>query len=372
MIKQNSFLLFTTKIISKLYFLSATVCSKSVKFSKLFMNAIIREFSIHSKNFYYKYEIYNKKNDVLGCNESIDNIAIILQGPIRYDNDFTINTVLRYKKLYPKIQVIISTWDDEKEEFFKRCDQLDICYIKNHFPENIEKINTHYQLYSTKKAIESLDDKQIDYVLKTRTDQRIYSECFLENLMTLIKTYPKLGNLDVKERLIFLNADASSYKYYAYHISDMFVFGNIKDMKCFYSIPMKSLKIVDNYDVVHGFDKKVNKLREIEHLTTLGIEDVYNIIDSYDDFINYKATVVAELYIIHSFIEILKGKKIVNNHLSEYWNFLAGYCCIVDKEILELYWPKYIFEYWSGLNSQKYGSLSHFNWLEIHNSMGNI
>ena len=47
--------------------------------------------------------------------------AIVIQGPIKYEDNFTYETVKLYNLLYPECEVVLSTWEDEAEkakEFF--------------------------------------------------------------------------------------------------------------------------------------------------------------------------------------------------------------------------------------------------------------
>ena len=44
-----------------------------------------------------------------------NNFAIVMQGPIRKEENFTFNTVCYYKNIYPDAVIIVSTWDDEEK-----------------------------------------------------------------------------------------------------------------------------------------------------------------------------------------------------------------------------------------------------------------
>jgi hypothetical protein len=58
-------------------------------------------------------KIYFKKNDIISPRKDYSDIAIILQGPLHNFRNFTYQTCLLYKKNYPGVKIIVSTWVDE-------------------------------------------------------------------------------------------------------------------------------------------------------------------------------------------------------------------------------------------------------------------
>lgn len=355
--------------ILKVCFTPLAKLSKTVdKGSWFFVKNFVMAMNMNNSQEFYKFLSMEKRCPKdLNPNPDIKDVAIFLQGPIQYQDDFTIETALRYKTLYPNVLVVVSTWDTEKESFFQKCDELGIAYLKNKLPES--KYTLNYQLHSSKEAIEYIKEvrPKTKYVLKSRTDQRIYCDKFLENYHAMLEFYPVTGNAyDIEKRLVFANVEASTYKYYAYHLCDMVVYGHIRDMENMYNIPFSRDIIDRSYE--YEFNHIVYKLRDIEH-QNLTIKQVYDEIIEYDEYINMKVEYVAELYIIYEFLkkQATYEQDFKTSHLQRYWEFLKNYAVVVEKDALELYWPKYEREFVQFLPSQYFGQLTNLAWLRLMN-----
>lgn len=349
--------------------LSLLMC-KSQDISKYILNHTMEIYSRFSRFYFYKYSRYDKYPvKGLASNTGIADTAIILQGPVKYENNFTLLTAIRYKKIYPNVKVIVSTWENESDRFCDECEKNGIICLRNKLPEN--KINTNYQIFSSLCGVRFVEENnEIKYVLKTRTDQRIYNENFIENLKAMLDEYPIHGNhYHMNDRMIFLNAEGSTYKYY--HISDMFVFGNKLDLLKMYSIPFTDIS--SNLPVDDDTKNKIMFIKRYEHMPEYDIYSFYNKFPDYDDFIKARYTIVSELYIIHSFWKLCMSeegfKYSRKGELWKYWDFVGNYSIVIDTDDLELIWPKYIFEFWSSSNTQKLGQLSHANWLRLKQYM---
>jgi len=47
-------------------------------------------------------------------------IAIVLQGPLKKEDDFTLETIKLYKKSFNEAIIILSTWDDENKSYIEK------------------------------------------------------------------------------------------------------------------------------------------------------------------------------------------------------------------------------------------------------------
>ena len=50
--------------------------------------------------------------------DDVEDVGIVIQGGLVYENDYTIYTAKLYRQWYPKIPIIISTWKNEANEDF--------------------------------------------------------------------------------------------------------------------------------------------------------------------------------------------------------------------------------------------------------------
>ena len=150
-------------------------------------------------------------------------VAIIIQGAIKHEDDFTLESVKLYRKLYPNSFVIISTWSEEPHEYLRKIEALEAKVIQNEKPLNPGHGSINYQLKTTKAAIDLAVEKGCEYILKTRTDQRIYGEGNLSYLMQILWENPLHIETKAKGRLITCSNGCFSGR--LYNISDMVLFG---------------------------------------------------------------------------------------------------------------------------------------------------
>ena len=94
-------------------------------------------------------------------NYSSKSVCIIMQGPIIKDNDFTINTLSLYKKIFRKHSIILSTWDDESSLNIDRIKSLGIEVILNKKPDYAGIANINFQIVSTSSESQEHSMKSI-------------------------------------------------------------------------------------------------------------------------------------------------------------------------------------------------------------------
>jgi hypothetical protein len=114
-----------------------------------------------------------------------------------------------------------------------------------------------------------------------------------------------ISNDKIENRLII--ASTNSFKSRLYGVTDMYMFGNISDMKLFWQIPTE---------------------QKSETLPQVNTDPVY--------FISNRQ---AEGYLVNYFFESIGFSPSWSSEDSHY--FLAQFFCVVDKEQLDLFWLKY-------------------------------
>ncbi|MBA2613809.1 MAG: hypothetical protein H0U95_17740 [Bacteroidetes bacterium] len=176
-------------------------------------------------------------------------ISIVVQGPVLRESSFNITSettrviCARLKKLFPKSELILSTWEGEDVGgilFDKLILSKDPGAIWFNY-ENYNLLNNCNRLIvSTKAGIEAASNK---YVFKVRSDLFLMSKSFL-------KYFDKFSFYDanykhVKSRIIsFSIFSIKGHKTSLftmerpYHISDWAYFGYKEDLLDLYSIPL--------------------------------------------------------------------------------------------------------------------------------------
>ncbi len=228
--------------------------------------------------------------------------AIVIQGPILKTDDFTLESVKLYRKNFSQSQVIVSTWKDEEPEYLEKIKKEGATIVLCDKPSYPGPKNLNMQLVTAGNGMKKAQELGAHYVMKTRSDQRMYGRHAMEFLVNITELFPPAPDSKQKKRLIGVGGGA--LKYNLFHFSDVFNFGQIDDMVLYWN----------------------------PKLITLGDPEFY--IEGYND------RLISESYLI---TEFLKANGVAPEMTREGWWRTAGrYCVLIDTPSLDLYWPKYI------------------------------
>lgn len=159
--------------------------------------------------------------------------AIVIQGPIVYKEDFTLETVKLYKKIFPEAIIILSTWDYEQKEYVTKIEREGAVVLLNTPPTHAGRQNINYQITSARAGVLHAKELGAEYALKTRTDVRIYDPDSTEYLHNVLQSFPVRGKGTQKNRIV--GVSLNSFKYRLYGLSDINLFGQIDDMLAYWS-----------------------------------------------------------------------------------------------------------------------------------------
>ncbi len=227
-------------------------------------------------------------------------MAIVIQGGLLLKDHFTFETVKLYKKLFFDTVLIVSTWEGEDVEELIAIEQAGAIVLKNKKPADFGQQNINLQLVSARNAVVKAREMSVEYVLKTRTDQRIYAPNAMEFLCNLVNAYPIAQGYKQKKRIVAVSLN--SFKYRNYGVSDMNIFGAIDDVEKYWSAPLDDVK--NNAVGPASIPKQL-----------------------------------CEVYIATEFLKSI-GRK-VEWTLEDSWNVWKDHFVVADKEALDLYWYKY-------------------------------
>ncbi|KKS39423.1 MAG: hypothetical protein UU98_C0001G0028 [Parcubacteria group bacterium GW2011_GWD2_42_14] len=232
--------------------------------------------------------------------------AIILQGPFFTVDNFTIETIKLYKKLFPTTQVIVSTWKEESPLLLQIAEKEGAIVVQSEKPKNRGPRNINMQIVSTYEGLKIAKKYGAEYVIKSRTDQRFYSTELFPFLSTLTKTFSYTGKFTKqKERIVLCSHE--TLKYRPYGATDQFQFGTIDDLLFYWEVPLD------------------------ERLPGVGNTDV--------TVRDYAKSKLAETYLESKYLER------IGRHLSwtikDSWDAYAEHFIVIDKRTIDLYWPKY-------------------------------
>ncbi|MCR5418296.1 MAG: hypothetical protein K6E84_05210 [Lachnospiraceae bacterium] len=229
--------------------------------------------------------------------------AIVLQGPLKKEEDFTLETVRLYKKLYPDCLIVLSTWDSEKDYLQPFYDEGIIICV-NEPPIHSGALNCSFQAKSAHEGIERAKAYGCERICKTRTDQRFYRPELFSYLEDVIDQFPMRIDSIQKNRLIAISYTTFSNR--LYHICDMFLYG-------------------DSEDVARYFSGRMDE-RDWELI-------------KWTDNIQYSKLRAGEVWFTADYIESLGYELKWTYEDSAY--YLREFFVIIDTDLIDLYWAKY-------------------------------
>lgn len=264
--------------------------------------------------------------------------AVIIQGPIYKKDDFTLETIRLYKKFFSGTDIIVSTWDTEDSDYIKKIKDENIEVTLNAEPEIPGPSHINFQLKSTFAGVKRAEELGAEYVLKTRTDQRIYGINVLDFFYNLLKTFPPKMEYKQKERII--GVSLNTFKYRLYDLSDMVIFGFLDDMKLFWSAAPDNRPYKNDANLTQG---EFSRLR------------------------------ICEMYLTSEFLKNI-GRELKWT-LEDSWQAMVDHFIVVDQQSIDLYWHKYnkhkefrYLKYGAILNNRE---MSFLEWFNLYKGLNN-
>lgn len=278
--------------------------SLSKKYSLL--EWLIRNFN-DSSNEFIQFSSKQKKSLLKINNSEYSHFAIILQGPILRNDNYTLNSLLFYSEQYPKVRLILSTWEGEDLSSLEKLKIANLSILKNKLPTSKGPNNINLQLLSTINGIKMAKKLGASYCIKSRTDQRFTSNDIFGYCMSLIDGFPlSAAALKIHNKRL-VACSFTTLKYRPYGIGDMFMFGETNDMLNYWNLPLSQDKLI----------QPSPNTTVLEHAK-----------------LRY-----AEVYITTEFMH--KINRPIHWTLKDTWDFYTEYFTIVDHESIKFHWNKY-------------------------------
>ncbi len=205
------------------------------------MSKLLTELSkaIEPRDYYIETRVMPKKMSniplFLYNDDTLKELAIVLQGPICNKDNYTLETIRYYRKLYPQSKVILSTWKNQGN-IINEIESLGAIVVESADVKNPGVVNTNRQKFTTLRGIEKAKELGAKYVAKTRTDQCLRRPHVFQFMLNLLKEFPVSENSQ-KERIIVLPTICAGDVFYPYTFGDYFFMGRIEDMYNLWNFP---------------------------------------------------------------------------------------------------------------------------------------
>ena len=287
------------------------------------MNGICNELNSH--DYFVSYRLRPLKPETmipiinkLCCSST--KIAIVMQGPISHEDNFTLETVKYYKKMYPDICIILSTWDDELEASILEFKKLDVIIVQTKKPDYSGVLNVNFQIVSTLAGINKAEELNAKYVIKTRTDQRVCKPYVFYSLCKMLEYFTPVNTNLMNRRILTLSTYIHNM-FTPYFLCDFFYVGDIVDLKKFFSC---------NLDKRKPFVISQVKRRE------------------------YSRTMYPpEIYLTKSYLKNYLGRECTDT-VKEYWESVKEFFICVGRDEIGLFTRKYDYSCMDHINGSEY------------------
>ena len=301
-------------------------------------NIIRLSHSIFKKNNFWNYRLY-PINQIQCFNEGVFRIvepltiAIVMQGPLILEENFTVESLKLYKQHFPNAILIFSTWPISPE-LKKIIHDLDVHLVVNEKPQNPGISNINLQITTTRSGLLLAKRLGATHVVKTRSDQRAYNPSLLSYLYNLLQVFPvNAGEKIQKSRII--GTSLNTFKHRIYGLSDMFLFGEIDDLLLYWDSSIIKNNILTSTFELNGLVK------------------------------------IPEVYLLYGFILNIGYKP--KFKLEDSFEVFSKHLIVINHEEIKLYWFKYNF------NSERYSveniydtQLNFNDWLLLYQSLNSI
>ena len=232
--------------------------------------------------------------------------AIVMQGNLVVDLDFTLQTLELYRRMHPQALTVLSTWDIADATQLARASALGVQVVLIPMPAYAGQQNVNLQIVSSAAGVQAAQAAGASHILKTRTDQRLGASNLFELLDGLQDAFPLCDTFGQTARLLAVSLN--SFRYRMYGMSDMFLYGTTCDVVNYWTPQL------DN----RVFDPSVRHFHNLRTFSEWRICEVY------------------------FFTEYMKRLGCTPQWtLRDYWRLMRDRFCIVDAQSIDLFWPKY-------------------------------
>lgn len=276
---------------------------------KICNHVLAHLFNIMGLYFTYDFRPLYAASDFRQPCEMGDNskVALVIQGQIVEWREFTLNSIILYRRWWPDVVIIVSTWEDENSAMLKRIEQAGAIIVLNRKPANSGLKNINYQITSSHAGILKAKSLCVKYAIKSRTDQRFCAPSSVPLMIESLTQFPLVGEFEQVMRVGCLSLN--TFKKRIYGVSDMTIFGHINDMMRYWGCELDT--------------------------RTFAIGDIPDQTDAQA----YAKSRICEVYLSSRFLESL-GKELLWTE-EDSMNAYRDHFLVIDSEQVDLIWIKY-------------------------------
>ncbi|PAY21298.1 hypothetical protein CKO51_01595 [Rhodopirellula sp. SM50] len=233
-----------------------------------------------------------------------ESIAVVVQGPVVQRDELTIQTLQLYRQTMPHSRLILSTWNDVSPELRAQIESLGVTVVTSEKPPHPGPHNLNLQIVSTRRGLQEAQRMGCRYAMKTRADTRIHLAEADQFCRDLLNQFPVDAASGQQKRLMVL--DFATRLYVPCHPADLLMFGTTDDLLTYWSPEL------------------------------CGPEMTFRVCDEFDEMLQ-QAT--PEIVLCRSYLQRTGAKPV--DDLPAWWEMLADRFIVIDRDMIDLFWPKY-------------------------------
>ncbi|MEM0925914.1 MAG: WavE lipopolysaccharide synthesis family protein [Planctomycetota bacterium] len=274
-----------------------------------------------------------ESSTVLTTTRSTDRVAIVMQGPVIERDQLTLETIRLYQRTMPEAELIVSTWNSLSAAARHTIEGLGVHLVTGDPPAETGPHNLNLQIASTHRGLMKAKEIGCHYAMKTRADTRIHAQDIDRFCIDMLRKFPVSGASLRPQRLLVMYF--ATRLYIPYHPSDLMMFGSTEDLLFYWSLPL------------------------------CGEELTFQVCDEFDRMLEQS---IPEIVVCRSFLQ--RSGVELTNRLDQWWQILADQFLVIDRDMIDFFWPKYNYNVdqrlgmkWDTTNM----ALCHFaQWMQIH------
>jgi hypothetical protein len=267
--------------------------------------------------------------------------AIVLQGGLVAELDFTLQTLELYRRMHPQARLVLSTWEGEDAAHLERARELGVQVVLSTRPAHAGQQNVNLQIVSSAAGVRAAQAAGASHILKTRSDQRLGAPNLFDLMDGLQGAFPLRDAPGQQGRLLALSLN--TFRYRMYGVSDMFLYGHADDVVNYWTPPLDE----------RVFDPAVRHFHNLR---------------------SFSQWRICEVYFLTEYLQRM-GHTLAWT-LRDYWQVMAERFCIVDAASIDLFWPKYTQSEhrWRFYDQRQltYAELDFAGWMALHVGWGRI
>lgn len=285
--------------------------------------------------------------------------AILIQGPIDKDDDFTLETIKMYEVIYPGVLIVLSTWKNEDKSIIDRIKhETKAKIVLSDYPDFTGIGNILYQITSTMAGLEKIKELEKEWIFKTRTDFRFYKKGIMSAMYGLVNQFALPDDIYYQKYRMIGGQCLLGGMFHPFYIADQYMYGHIEDMYNYW-----------NYSFQANKARNYTKAEVIQ----LKKDNNYNINQMVDN------NLIVEATISRNYLERMEGN-LPEATIYNYWNFVKNNFVIMGREDLGAFWHKYDIRYVESVRNGTYYSndsttflraynWDFVNWLNLYNGL---